>query len=288
MLDIVEDNSHQLCHWLEDLKKIGAINPEEASNIFHRMLVRMMFYVAGKQDSSFETRRWTSMAEIRGMAARDICCNIGEHVVNPCPWVPEAVAAEEDAPAASGSRVQVADLASMNVPVVVAERRGFKTGVMLAELGSSAVFTVKSVNRGNKTFKLVKRTLGLTGAFSTDILVAEALNKFKVTDSRKLPDLMPSDAMGKNHLCTMQCVEVAAVKARLAVGHVLNVLASDSVGVQGHDIFMWQYNPNGSGHDGGSCYQSPEARAAVELREDWKINPYRQRSGWEQDRRRVR
>ena len=53
VFDIVEDISHQLCHWLEDLKKIGAINPEEASNIFHRMLVRMMFCAAGKQGSSF-------------------------------------------------------------------------------------------------------------------------------------------------------------------------------------------------------------------------------------------
>ena len=33
----------------------------------------------------------------------------------------------------------------------------------------------------------------------------------------------------------------------------------------------------GSGHDGSSCYQSPEARAAVELREDWKTNPHSDR-----------
>ena len=58
---------------------------------------------------------------------------------------------------------------------MLAKKRGFTVGVLLIELGSAAVYMIKPASPEHVTFKVAKRTLGLTSAFSTDMPCDEAI-----------------------------------------------------------------------------------------------------------------
>ena len=93
---------------------------------------------------------------------------------------------------------------------------------------------------------LVKRTLVLACAFSTDIPIVGTM-KNKTAGPERLAELLPIEivAMGKNHLCGMNGNDFVEGKTRIAIDSTLNFVSPDSVSVQCHAIFAWQYNPAG-------------------------------------------
>ena len=68
---------------------------------------------------------------------------------------------------------------------MVAEKRGFKAGIFLFELGATTVHTIRSVSPENVAFKVLERTLSLTGACSTDIPIDEAMNISRLLTSNQ-------------------------------------------------------------------------------------------------------